>query len=142
MPPSKGQTATAEPEQIPADNAADWEEIQPFTEPRQMNDGEEIVAVYLGGSEVEVPARADDDDESITVNENGKRVRRAMLHEFQDGEGTEPFGIWGSAVLDKRLADVPPSSRVKIRYDGKQNLEGGRTARRYRVWVDKSASFS
>jgi hypothetical protein len=105
-----------------------------------MEIGQEIVAQYLGGQEVEVPAGTSDDGEDIVVVD-GKRIRRAMLHEFRNEDTPEPFGVWGSAVLDKRLAEVPAGSRVRIRYEGKQELEGGRTARRYRVWQDKSARF-
>lgn len=123
------------------DTAGEWEEIQPFTQPITLDEGQEIVALYLGGSEVEVPAGANDTDEGVITLESGKRIRRAMLHEFQNEGETEPFGVWGSAVLDKRLAEVPANTRVKIRYDGKQELDGGRTARRYRVWQDKSAKF-
>lgn len=133
MAQSKGKSAE--------DIGGDWEEIQPFTEPRQLNEGDIVVAFFLGGNEVTVPAREDDKDETITTDENGRRVRTAMLWEFVENEGDEPFGLWGSAVLDKRLADVPAKSRVKIAYEGKADLEGGRTARRYRVWVDKSAKF-
>lgn len=119
----------------------DWEEIQPFTTPISMDEGGEFIAVYLGGNEVEVPAGATDNDESVITLENGKRVRRAMLHEFRNPDETEPFGLWGSAVLDKRLAEVPANSLVRIKYEGKQELDGGRTARRYRVWQNKSAKF-
>jgi hypothetical protein len=131
MPPAKQADTVTE----------SWEEIQPFTEPRKMEIGEEIVAIYGGSNEVEVPAGANDDDETVITLDNGKRVRRALLHEFRDTPESEPYGIWGSAVLDKRLAETSAGSRVKIRYEGKQDLEGGRTARRYRVWVDKNAPF-
>lgn len=131
MPPAK-QAATA---------TESWEEIQPFTEPRQMAEGEEIVGFYGGANEIEVPARDDDNDESVTTLPNGKRVRRALLHEIRDTPEGEPYGIWGSAVLDKRLSEAAAGSRVKIRYEGKQELDGGRTARRYRVWIDRTAPF-
>lgn len=116
-----------------------WEEIQPFTQPITMEPGAEFTALYLGGTEITVAAI--EGDEGAIVGEDGKVTRTAMLHEFQDESATEPFGVWGSAVLDKRLAEVPPNSRVKVRYEGKTELEGGRTARQYRVWQDKSAKF-
>lgn len=118
-----------------------WEEIQPFTEPITLEEEQEFVALYLGGNEVTVPAADNDNDEGVTVTDDGRRVRTAMLHEFQNEGETEPFGLWGSAVLDKRLAEIPANSRVRVKYEGKAELEGGRTARRYRVWVDRSAKF-
>lgn len=116
-----------------------WEEISPFTEPISLEVGQEFEAVYLGGNEIDVPARDDDDDETVIVREDGKRRRRAMMHEFAETPDSEPFGVWGSAVLDKRLAEVPAGSFVRVKYEGKQDLDGGRTARRYRVWQDKNA---
>lgn len=116
----------------------DWEEIQPFTEPITLEPGESIVGHYLGSNEIMLAAKPDDDGaEEI----DGQWKRRALLHEFQVEDTDEPTGLWGSAVLDKRLADVTNGAFVKVQYDGKRELEGGRTARQYRVWVDKSASF-
>lgn len=125
---------------IPATNDGDWEEIQPFTEPVEMAEGEEIVGEYLGAETINVPAADNDESEAVTVVD-GKRIRPTLLHQITRAGESEPVGVWGSAVLDKRLADVPIGSRLKIRYEGKQELDGGRTARRYRVWQDKSASF-
>lgn len=136
--PTKAVTKAAK--QAESDEAQ-WEEIQPFTQPITLKEGAEFIAQYLGGSEVTVPAAENDTDESVTVTEDGRRVRTAMLHEFQNEKETEPFGLWGSAVLDKRLADIPANSRVRVKYEGKAELDGGRTARRYRVWVDRSAKF-
>lgn len=114
------------------DQGRDWEEISPFTEPRDLAENETIEGVYLGANEVVVPDPNSEDD--------GTRI--SLLHEFADTADSEPYGIWGSAVLDKRLADVPAGSFVRIQYEGKQTLkDGARTARRYRVWVDKGAAF-
>ena len=126
----------------PAKNETLWEEIQPFTQPITLEEGEQFDAQYLGGSEVTVPAMEDDgDDSNPSFEEDGKWVRKAMLHEFQNEGESEPFGLWGSAVLDKRLAEVPANSRVRVKYEGKAELEGGRTARRYRVWIDRNTKF-
>lgn len=128
------------PKKTDGNGGGDWQEIQPFTEPITLDEGQEIVAWYLGANEVTVPAKKDEDG---AYEKDGDFVRNALLHEFtEDTSSGEPqYGIWGSAVLDKRLADVPAKSRVKIVYEGKTELEGGRTARRYRVFVDRSASF-
>lgn len=116
----------------PADIVSEeWEEIAPFTEPRNLDEGESIIGFYRGAQTVNVP----------DPNSDSGEKRESLLHEFSDTPEGEPYGIWGSAVLDKRLAEIPSGSRVKVQYDGKQDLEGGRTARRYRVWVDRSQPF-
>ncbi len=124
MPPAK---ATAK---NPVDEGQ-WEEIDPFTQPIDLEEGEEFTALYMGANELSVP------------DPNGAEgdTRVSLLHEFQTSKDSEPFGLWGSAVLDKRLAEAPIGSRVRVLYEGKQNLDGGRTARRYRVWIDRSQPF-
>lgn len=122
---------------VAADLAAEfdgeWEEIQPFTEPVVMAEGEEIVGVYVGAETIDIPAADDDRSDTVTMVD-GRRVRPTLLHLIHRSGDSEPVGIWGSAVLDKRLADVYTGTVVRIRYEGKQDLDGGRTARRYRVW--------
>lgn len=110
--------------------APEWEEIDPFTEPLELEIGDVVIGVYNGANEIQV-----------NDPENPGEKRAVLLHELQTEPDTEPVGVWGSAVLDKRLAEVPIGSRVKIEYQGKQELDGGRTARRYKVWVDKAAAF-
>jgi hypothetical protein len=125
MPPNKAANVAANPE-------ADWEEIQPFTTPIDLEPGDEIVAGYLGGNVVDVPGVDDD---------GNPEVRATMLHEFQAANDSEPFGVWGSAVLDKRLTDAPTGATVKVLYQGKREIPGGRTARQYRVWIDRNAAL-
>lgn len=120
------------PGKTAADNSPNWEEIQPFTQPIDMVEGSEFAAYYRGANELSVP-----DPNAETPD--GKRV--SLLHEFSETPDGEPFGLWGSGGLDKRLAEVPNGSFVRVLYEGKTDLDGGRTARQYRVWVDRNQPF-
>lgn len=116
----------------PAPNSGEWEEINPFTQALDMKAGDSFIAEYLGGSEKEV-------DDPNSPEAEGKRV--TLFHEFREDSGSEPFGVWGSAGLDKRLAELAIGTRVKVQYDGLVDLKGGRTARQYRVWADRNQPF-
>lgn len=52
-------------------------------------------------------------------------------HEFEELDGT-PWGVWGTAGLDRALADVPIGSLVTLTYDGKHSTEDGK--RTYHKW--------
>lgn len=108
-----------------APNSENWVEIAPFTQARELETGESFIASYLGANEIEV------DDPNA---ENPGDTRLTLLHEFQENGG-DPFAIWGSAGLDKRLAEVAIGTLVKVQYEGIVDLKGGRTARSYRVWA-------
>ena len=116
----------------PAPIPSEWEEINPFTQALDMNVGDSFIAEYLGGNEKEV------DDPNA---EGGEGKRMTLFHEFREDSGSEPFGVWGSAGLDKRLSEVAIGTRVKVQYDGLVDLKGGRTARQYRVWADRTQPF-
>lgn len=118
----------------------EWVEVQPFTTPINLEIGQEVVGLYQGANEVEVP---DTNATEVADSENhaGPGRRLNLLHEFLEPGATEPFGIWGSAGLNKRMADVRQGALCRIRYEGKVDLSGGRTARQYRVWTDNSQAF-
>lgn len=125
--------------QAPATDSHEWDEVQPFTEPVQLEPGESLIGTYLGANEILLNAQKGDDGAEQV---DGEWKRRALLHEIATGaNGDDPTGLWGSAGLDRRLADVPSGAVIKVQYDGMRSLEGGRQVRQYRVWVDKTSNF-
>ena len=51
-------------------------------------------------------------------------------------EGGEEVGIWGTAVLDSRLADIEVGTKIQIIYKGKKkNPETGRTFKDFSISV-------
>jgi len=107
----------------------EWDEIAPFAEARDMEEGDHFIARYLGAETKEVP-------DPNSEEEGG--MRDTLLHEFREDGADESFSLWGSAGLDKRLADVSSGTIVKVQYDGIVPLKGGRTARNYRVWASRN----
>lgn len=70
-----------------------------------------------------------------TINAKGKD---RSLHSFEvDGETVT---VWGTAILDSRLSDVEPGSRVKIEKPGtKVATKSGHQAWEFKVFVAKGA---
>lgn len=60
------------------------------------------------------------------------------LYYFKAGVGVdeEEVAVWGGAVLDGRLAEVQPGTKVKIVYIGKQTSKRGNQFKNYDVFVD------
>ena len=67
------------------------------------------------------------------VRENvGPNQSKIWTIEEPDGNRID---IWGTAVLDIRLADIPQGSEVKIEYFGSEkNPATGRTYKKFEVW--------
>lgn len=53
-----------------------------------------------------------------------------------DGEKAESVALWGSVDLDGKLGQLPVPSRVRITYNGKEDLDGGRQMKVYAVARD------
>jgi len=51
------------------------------------------------------------------------------MHNFRDDNG-ENIGVWGSAVLDNKMKDVPVGSRTKVEFLGKK--ENPKTNREFK----------
>lgn len=81
-----------------------------------------LVGTYLGS-----------EDKNIKGNDQPSRI-----HSFEvDGETVQ---AWGSAILNSRLEDVEPGSRVKIEKPGtKVATKTGRQAWDWKVFVARSA---
>jgi hypothetical protein len=61
------------------------------------------------------------------------------LHVFQTEDGNQ--GIWGSAKLDAKLANVPAGFMTYITYEGKVKIPGGKTMHKYEVDFDDELSI-
>jgi len=54
--------------------------------------------------------------------------------ETKDG----PFKVWGSTVLDDKLAGVSPNTYIKIDYEGKLTSKKGSQYHSYKVFIDNA----
>lgn len=118
--PAKKQTATE-----PA-----WEEISPRTPDYKFEEiGDVFIGVFKEIRELAVPDPNADEDGA---------TRMSRFYECTDPDSGEPVGFWGSALLDYKWDKAEPpiesGQMVKVIYKGKQDLEGGRTARQFELF--------
>lgn len=60
----------------------------------------------------------------------------SMLYHFEVDDG-KPISVWGSAILDQRMAWVKPGSKVRITYKGLGKKTGGKQAPKiFKVEID------
>jgi len=50
---------------------------------------------------------------------------QSNLYNIQNEEDGEIWGVWGSAVIDSKFAEIPLHSRVRIEYLGKKDGKRG-----------------
>lgn len=96
----------------------EWEKIegQPMSTTHDFNEKSEFVGIYQGNQS--------------NVGENNSNVYNFLA------EG-EPVSIWGSAVLDSRLANLTGGEEVKIVYEGMAEGKNGRNYKDYSVYIKK-----
>ena len=107
----------------------------------QAAEAEEYVEVTGGG---DFPPVWDFEDQGDLVGVfNGTEVINAKgkdrnLHSFE--VDSETVTVWGTAILDSRLGDVDPNSRVKVIKTGdKLPTKSGHQAWEFKVLVAKGA---
>lgn len=69
-------------------------------------------------------------------NDPSKLVART-IHRFLD-EHSVPVDVWGSADLDGKLRGIRPGTLVRIVFLGSEDLDGGKTIKRFTVQYDTS----
>lgn len=105
----------------------------------QVDEAEEFVEVKGG----DFPAAHDFDKQDTIVGtflgteEKTIKGKDRVLHTVEvDGE---PVTLWGTAILDSRLSEVEPNTRVKIVRRGKVPTKSGNQAWDFSVYVARSA---
>ena len=80
----------------------------------------------------------EDNDEIVGVfvkAESDVGANNSMLYHMEVEE--KPIAVWGSAVLDTKMAAVKPGDLFKIVYLGKGEAKGGKNAPKlYDVYID------
>ncbi len=103
--------------------SGDWKTIvEPFPETFPFNnEGDALVGVYESSKEVE------QDD----MNKPGEK-RMTTVHTIADGE--KKWGVWSSYNVDLAFAKIHPGETVRIIFDGKVAIDGGkRTVKQFTV---------
>ena len=66
-------------------------------------------------------------------------INKSMLYSIETPEGVK--NVWGSAILDQRMAFVKIGNRVKITYKGLSEAKAGKNAAKiFKVEVDTELS--
>jgi hypothetical protein len=97
-------------------NEMTYQEINP-TDWKYENDGDFIEGV-------------------LTQKQSDIGVNKSMLYSIETAEGIK--NVWGSAILDSKMALVQVGSKIKITYKGKAEAKPGKNpAKIFSVQVDK-----
>ena len=91
--------------------------------------------------EMWAPAKDGDFVEGVLVRKQSDiGENKSMLYTIKTSEGMR--NIWGSAILDERMALVNLEEKIKITYKGvsKEAKKGHNPAKIFKVEVDKEAS--
>ena len=73
-----------------------------------------------------------------TTDQKTGELVEIEVHLFKDTAGEARFA-WHSPRLDRGLSKAPIGSEVAIRWDGKENLSGGRTMNLFTVMIKAPA---
>lgn len=57
----------------------------------------------------------------------------SMMHNVVNEDGGAITGVWGSAVLDGKFAEIPVNSRVRVEFLGKTTSKNGTAYKNYEV---------
>lgn len=105
-----------------------WETVvEPFGETYSFEtEGDTLTGTYTGFSKV----MTDD------LNNPGEK-REQTVYEIVDENGKK-WSVWSSFNIDAALSDLDPNTMVRIRYDGKVEIDNGkRTVKQFTVSVKR-----
>lgn len=115
----------------------DWDSVvEPYADTWDFDKSPVLVGTYLASRQVE------QDD----LNNPGQK-RMANVYEIESGTDGEKYSVWGTFAIDvaflgdlqedgSRKAtgkEVQIGNQVRFEYQGKANLEGGKTVRKFVV---------
>lgn len=98
-----------------------WETVvEPYADTFEFeSEGNSLMGIYNGSRTIEQEGL---DGQPRTVN----------IYEVTDNGGKK-WSVWGSAMIDTAFESIAPGNAVKITYEGKADLDGGRTVKRFTV---------
>lgn len=92
----------------------------------------DLVAIYMGPKEIELP------EEKQTINADGTKREKALVHEFAVRDTGEQVFIWGSYQIDLAMTDPGMGDEVKIKFEGYRDFDGGsKRVKQYKVFTKK-----
>ena len=101
----------------------EWETVvEPYADTWNFDDNPILIGTYTGSREVE------QDD----LNNPGEK-RMANVYEIVDGSDGNKWSVWGTYALDEAFTKIAIGSTVRILFEGKADIGGGRTVRKFTV---------
>jgi|SRR5882672_151862 len=110
-----------------ASSDSDWSTlVKPYGASWNFEENPVFVGTYLSTRTVELE----------DLNELGK-MRATPVHAFVDANGEE-FSIWSSYNIDMAIENVSPGTMMRIRFEGKVPVDGGkRTVKQFTIQSKK-----
>lgn len=108
-----------------ATNASDseWETVvEPYADTWNFDKNPELIGTYVNSREVE------QDD----LNNPGEK-RMANVYEIVDAAEGNKWSVWGTYAIDEAFPQIAIGSTVRIVFEGKSDIGGGRTVRKFTV---------
>lgn len=68
---------------------------------------------------------------------NPGQTREANVYEIVEATNGEKYTVWGSYAIDEAFADIAPGTIVRITFEGKVEIKGGRSVNQFRVETKK-----
>lgn len=111
-----------------ADNVATTDDgwdtvVEPYAPTWDFEANGTLVGTYLKSREVEQPDMNDP---------NEKRI--ANVYEIARADDGEKYSVWGTYAIDEAFQTIPVGNAVRIIFEGKVPIDGGkRTVNQFRV---------
>lgn len=104
-----------------------WETVaEPYGDSWDFDKNPILIGLYTGRRTVEQP----------DLNNEGS-MRDANVYEITEATSGDKVSVWGTYVLDEAFGNMAHDTQVRISYQGKVDLSGGRSVRKFKV--DKKA---
>lgn len=108
-------------------NDAGWTTVvEPFADSFVFDeDNSTLEGVYEGVRQVE--------QKDLNAKEGEDTKRLVNAYTVVESATGDKFTVWGSYSIDEAMPKIPIGSLVRIAWEGKADLDGGRTVNKYRV---------
>lgn len=101
-----------------------WETVvEPFAPTWDFDENGTLVGIFVNHRVVEQP----------DMNNEGE-MRDANVYEITNAGDGEKYSVWGTYAIDEAFKTIPKGNQVRIIFEGKVPIDGGkRTVNQFRV---------
>lgn len=117
----------AKAENISTGSESEWEtKAEPFADTWDFDKNSVLIGTFLSRRVVE------QDD----LNNPGQK-RDANVYTIQAADDGEKYSVWGTWAIDEAFKTIEPGTLCRFEYQGKADLDGGRTVRKFLIQTKK-----